>query len=251
FATLWQTGKRFEQYADGVKAMIGELAKSFRSDSVRILLAHVFLTGAVVGPDSGERPLQVGDLYAVNPQAIPPEVQYAALGHVHNPSQPKQFELANAYYSGSLLQVDFGEAEQKKQVNIVDVAPGQRARVQHLPLSSIRQLRNLGTAKEGLTLEQLKAAAASVGDAYLKVFLKADRAVPGLGQQVRDILPNALDVVMQYAGSDEAPADFDLQRESPAEMFTSYYLHSHSTEPPPPLMALFNQLHEEVAGAPH
>src|SRR5439155_12689739 len=155
FETLWQTGKRFEQYADGVKAMIGELAKSFRPDAVRILLAHVFLSGAVVGADSGERPLQVGDLYAVSPQAIPPQIQYAALGHVHNPRQPKQFELANAYYSGSLLQVDFGEAEQKKQVNIVDVAPGQRAQVQHVPLTSIRQLRNLGTAKEGLTLEQL------------------------------------------------------------------------------------------------
>jgi exonuclease SbcD len=251
FETLWQADERFSQYAQGVGAMMSHLAKGFRKDTVNLMLAHVYLSGATVGPESGERQLHVGDLYAVTPQLLPSEAQYIALGHVHNPKQPKAFELANAYYSGSLLQCDFGEAGQEKCVSIVDVSPGRKADPRSVLLTSIRQLRNLGSHKEGLTLEQLKAEADTVGDAYLKVFLKADRPVPGLAQQVREILPNAVDIHVQTAEQEDAEREVDVSRETPAELFGVYYRGLHSSEPSPELMRLFNDLYEEVAPAAH
>jgi exonuclease SbcD len=250
WATLAGGGsEHFTEYAQEVGGRMADLAARFTGDTVNLMVAHVFLSGAVVAPDSGERPLHVGEIYAVSPQQIPSEVQYAALGHVHNPRQPKAFELANAYYSGSLLQCDFGEAGQQKCVNIVDVSPGRKADVRPVPLTSIRQLRNLGSHKEGLTLDELKAEADGVGDAYLKVFLKADRPVPGLAQQVREILPNAVDIHVSTAEHPDDEPEVDVQRETPGELFTAYYRGLHATEPPEDLMRLFRDLYEEVAPA--
>jgi len=252
FENLFAGGQRFEEYAQGVTDMLSHLAKSFRPDAVNILLAHVFLSGAVVAPESGERPLHIGNLYAVNPQMLPADAQYAALGHVHNPQQPRAFALANAHYSGSLLQCDFGEAGQPKQVNIVDVAPGSKAKVDHIPLTAIRQLRNLGAAGAALTLDQIKAEAPSIPPTdYLKVFLKADRPVPGLAHEVRNVLPNAVDIVVDQTGRQDAAPPVDIARRTPVELFTAYYRDLHGAEPPQDLMSLFNRLYEEVTGAPH
>jgi exonuclease SbcD len=249
FETLWEADERFSQYAQGVGAMMSYLAKGFRKDTINLMLAHVYLSGASVGPESGERQLHVGDLYAVTPQLLPSEAQYIALGHVHNPKQPKAFELANAYYSGSLLQCDFGEAGQEKCVNIVDVSHGRKADVRAIPLTSIRQLRNLGSHKEGLTLDQLQAEGEGDGNAYLKVFLKADRPVPGLAQQVREILPNAVDIHVLLPDQEDAETQVDVSRETPAELFSAYYRGVHTAEPSTDLMRLFNELYEEVAPA--
>jgi hypothetical protein len=43
----------------------------------------------------------------------------------------------------------------------------------------------------------------------------------------------------------------DIGRQSPVELFTAYYRDLHSSEPPENLMALFNQIYEEVTGAAH
>lgn len=249
FEALMTEGKHIEQYADGVAEMLAHLCKSFRDKTVNLLMAHILLNGVVVGPDSSERAVTMGMAYVINQQKIPSRVQYAALGHVHNPKQPKHFELANAYYSGSLLQLDFGEEGQRKGVRIVDVAPGRKAKVTFAQMTTIRQLRNIGTHKAGVTLDEIAALAVEVGDAYLKVFVKVDRPLPGLAEQVRELLPNAVDIVVER--TDEKPQDDgrELERLTAPELFATYYRDHHQSEPRPELLALFNRLHEEVTSA--
>jgi exonuclease SbcD len=249
FDKLWFGDEKFSQYAQGVSGAMKHLVKSFRPDTVNVLMSHVLLDDSKIADlDRGERALHTGIAYTVPRALLPSEPQYIALGHVH---MPQDFELANAFYCGSLLQVDFGEAGQEKRVNIVDLAPGRRARVERVPLQSIRQLCNIGTAKAGVALEDVEHLAAEAGDAYLKVFLKADRPAPGLAQQVREIAPNAVQVETVREATEESEAlDFDMHRESPAEVFTAFYRREHAgTEPPTDLMALFNQIYEEVADA--
>ena len=246
FEDLMSEGKHIEQYAEGVGAMIRHLCGAFRKDTANILLAHVLIDGVSVGPESGERPLHMGDTYALKLQRLPDTIQYAALGHVH---KPQEFRLANAHYCGSLLQCDFGEAGQKKRVNLVEVSPGGKAKVEAVPLTSIRQLRNLGTHKAGLTLEEIRAQADGAGDEYLKVFVKVDRPLPGLAEQIRELLPNAVDIVVERTDEPEREETAGLDEMSPAELFTTYYRDQHTSEPAPELMALFNRLYEEVTGA--
>jgi exonuclease SbcD len=249
FESLMTEGKHIEQYADGVAAMIGHLCKSFRDKTVNLLMAHILLNGVVVAPDSSERAVTMGMTYVINQQKIPSRVQFAALGHVHNPKQPKHFELANAYYSGSLLQLDFGEEGQGKGVRIIDVAPGRKAKVTFAPLASIRQLRNIGTHKAGVTLDEIAALVGDVGDAYLKVFVKVDRPLPGLAEQVRELLPNAVDIVVERTDVKPEDDSRELQHLSAPELFSTYYHDTHNSEPRPELTALFNRLHEEVTSA--
>lgn len=249
FEDLMKEGRHAEQYAEGVASMMAHLARSFRADAVNVMLAHVLMEDARVGgPESGERPLHMGQAYVVRRQALPQNAQYIALGHVH---MPQEAVLANAYYSGSLLQCDFGEAGQAKRVNIIEARPGRKAQVSHAELKSIRQLRNIGSAKEGVTLDEVRAMAGEMGDAYLKVWVKVDRPFPGLAEQVRELLPNAVDIVVQrQAAAEGAGEPAGLERMSHPELFTEYYRRQHNeSEPAPELMTLFNSLLEEATGA--
>lgn len=247
FEDLMKEGRHAEQYADGVSSMMSHLARSFRANAVNLMMAHVLMEDARVGgPESGERPLHMGQTYVIRRQSLPQEAQYIALGHVH---MPQEAVLANAYYSGSLLQCDFGEAGQQKRVNIIDIVTGRKANVSHVPLKSIRQLRNVGKAKEGVTLDEIRALADGVGDAYLKVFVKVDRPFPGLAEQVRELLPNALDIVVERAADEQVDAPAWLEGMSPGELFTAYYQRQHESQPAPELTALFNRLLEEATSA--
>jgi exonuclease SbcD len=148
------------------------------------------------------------------------------------------------------LQIDFGEAGQQKRVNIVDVKPGQKARVESIPLTYIRQLRNIGSHKQGRTLDEIKAVVDDAGDAYLKVFVKVDRPLPGLAEQIRELLPNAIDIVVQRADETIGDALPAIELLSPTELFATYYRGQHGSEPRPELMSLFSRLYDEVTGAP-
>jgi exonuclease SbcD len=246
FDDLMKEGRHAEQYAEGVANMMAHLAKSFRADAVNIMIAHVLMEDARVGgPESGERPLHMGQTYVIRRQALPQTAQYIALGHVH---MPQEAVLANAYYSGSLLQCDFGEAGQAKRVNIIDISPGRKANVTHVPLKSIRQLRNIGSAKQGVSLDEIRILTDEMADAYLKVWVKVDRPFPGLAEQVREMLPNAVDIVVERTDV-ERPEGPRLEGMSPQELFAAYYARQHESEPAPELTALFNRLLEEATSA--
>ncbi len=246
FESLMLQGQERLDYAEGVSKMVAHLCKSFRPDTVNILLAHLLLENVKTGgPESGEREIHMGDTYVVRSQRLPPAIQYAALGHVH---LPQEFGLANAYYCGSLLQCDFGEAGNQNAVNIVDVAPGRKATVRPVLLRTPVQLRNIGSHKGGVTLDELKALAPD-GDGYAKVFLKVDRPLPGLAEQVRAIVPNAVDIVVQRTDEERADSGPVIEGMSHAEMFEVYYEGNFGGPPRAELKELFRQLYEEASSA--
>ncbi|MBI1886624.1 MAG: exonuclease SbcCD subunit D C-terminal domain-containing protein [Chloroflexi bacterium] len=242
-------GETFGDYAEQVARMIEHVcAAAFRPDAVNLLVGHVMMDGAIVGGEgSGERPLHVGQTYAVKPQRLPAEAQYIALGHLHRaqvirPTPPVR-------YSGSLLQLDFGEAGQAKSVTKVEVSPGRPALWEEIPLNAGRPLRDLGTSKAGISLDDLRLFAGNpeYTDAYLRVFLQVDRPLPGLADQVRELLPSALDIIPLYAQTDDVqPREEELIRLSPQELFVTYHDRLYGGQPPPPIMEMFLRLYEEV-----
>ena len=247
FESLMMEGKHLEEYADGVAQMLAHVCTAFRDDTVNVLTTHLLIDDAKVGgPESGERPLHMGQSYVVKQQALPSTAQYVALGHVH---MPQDTGLANGAYSGSLLQCDFGEAGQTKRVNVVDIAPGRKAKVREVPLSSPKRLRNVGSHKEGVTLDELKTLAGEVTEDYVKVFVKVDRPLPGLAEQVREIVPNAVDIVVERTDEEAEDTGPAVQRMSAQELFTAYHQGTYGSEPAPALLALFNRLYEESSNA--
>ena len=178
----------FQTYATEMARILGALCQGFDHAKCNVLAAHVFVSGATVA--GSERALSIGDLYAVTPQAIPVTPQYVALGHVHK-AQRVPGVAVPARYSGSLLQLDFGEVDQEKSVAIVDLEPGKPAEVREVPISGGRRLRDVRG-----TLEQLAEYAASADGDFLRVVLECEALQPGLGDTVRELLPNALQVTL-------------------------------------------------------
>ena len=86
---------------------------------------------------------------------------------------------ANAHYCGSLLQCDFGEAGQEKRVNIVDVTPGRKAKVEHVPLQLDQAAHEHRLPQGGRHPRRDRRRSDRIaGDAYVKVFLKVDAPGP-------------------------------------------------------------------------
>ncbi|MDP2674043.1 MAG: exonuclease SbcCD subunit D [Dehalococcoidia bacterium] len=226
-----------QEYAEQVAKMASLLAGAFPRDTVNVLLAHLMVDGAQVG--GGERELHLGAVYAVKPQALPGNASYIALGHVH---RPQAIDAPSpARYAGSLLQLDFGERGQEKSVALVEAHPGRPARVETIPLSAGRRLRDL----EG-KLGELQALAADAGDDYLRVRVHVDGPIPGLTRQVRELLPNALDVVPVYPDRERTESDQRLRTLSPDQLLAEYHQATYGSAVPAPVLDLFRRLQEEV-----
>jgi len=226
-----------QEYADEVAQMAAHLTGAFPRDTVNVLLAHLMVDGAQVG--GGERELHLGAVYAVKPQALPGNANYIALGHVHRPQAIAA--PSPARYAGSLLQLDFGERGQEKSVVLIEAHPGRPAHVETVPLSAGRRLRDL----EG-TLAELQALTADAGDDYLRVRVHVDGPSPGLTRQVRELLPNALEVVPVYPDRERTESDQRLRTLSPDQLLAEYHQATYGSAVPAPVLDLFRRLQEEV-----
>lgn len=221
-------------YAEGMGNLLGEMARAFRPDRVNVLLAHLFTDGALLG--GGEREITTGLAYAISPGRLPGDASYVALGHVHRPQAVKG-SAATARFAGSLLQLDFGETEQTKSVCVVEASPGRPAKVREVTFSSGRRLVDLRG-----TLDEVIAKAGEVGDAYLRVFVTTDGPVPGIADRVREALPNALDVHLDYERGEVSERGEPLSSLQPREQFTAYYRSEHGAEPPAVLLEAFDEV---------
>jgi exonuclease SbcD len=138
-----------------------------------------------------------------------------ALGHVHRPQRiagPGQI-----HYCGSPLQLDFGEAQQRKQVNLVEIEPGLPPSVTALSLSSGRALRTVSGSLEELR-EQSETLA---DDPWLRAVVRESRRAR-LADDVREMLgERVVDVRVEDADPSATPRPSRAGK-SPLELFDEF-----------------------------
>ena len=216
-ATELMATAAFEQaqaYADRMRQLIEAMTAGAPADTVTVLAAHTFVLGAQAG--GGERLAHLTEAYGVPGVAFPPTAAYVALGHLHRPQK-----LAGAtaiHYCGSPLQLDFGEEDQAKQVNVVEVSPGLPAKVTPVGLTAGRPLRTLAG-----TVDQLRDLARKVdADAWLRVRVR-EPSRAGLADEVRDLLgPGVVDVAIDSPAEQRRRAERRAEARSPQEQFAAY-----------------------------
>ena len=253
FARLQEeTGAPLIQYAARVQAALDALAAGFDSGAISIMMAHLLADDAMVGPGGGERELHMSmGIYGIRRDALPVAAQYVALGHVH---RPQEIPCATkAAYSGSLLQLDFGERHQEKSVNLVEVHPRQPALLTTLPITAGRSLIDIGSPERGVALNELAQYRDLDGDSWFRVYVDLDMPVANLPQLVRNELPSAVHVE-RARGHLETPEDAAATEHlGPVEMFQKFYESNLGRGKPPPdeTVALFRRLltEEEHADA--
>jgi exonuclease SbcD len=226
------------RYARMFERAVQDLCGPFRRDAVNILMAHSHFEGALFG--ESERRVHIGEDWAASPEALPRRASYIALGHLHKPQQLDV--LAPAYYAGSPLQMDFGEAGEEKTFVVVTASPGKRATVEHIPYEG------------GLPLVDLRASLAEleeIADQYrrgwLRVTVPLTEKDPDLNRKVRELLPNALVVRADLPETEEMP---DLRLETgipPVGHYAAYHLRAHEQAADLAVLDTFEDLYDQAS----
>ncbi len=205
-----QAFENAQDYSTRLRLLIELLCKSFLPDTVNLFTTHAFVLGAQSG--GGERPAHLIEEYAVTAQSFPNTIGYGALGHLHRP----QLIRAPLHYSGSPLQLDFGEVEQIKQVNVVTLEPRLPADVRFVQLKEGRPLRTLTG-----TLGELETCSVE-DDAWLKVIVQGPGRA-GLAHTVREMLGSGVvDVRVESPGTATGRRKLDHRTRSPLDVFGEY-----------------------------
>lgn len=223
-------------YAERMATVLAQLCGTADADAVNLVLAHAMVHGGTMG--GGERSAHTVFQYSIPTAAFPRDYHYVALGHLHRAQQLGH--QPPICFCGSPLQLDFGEIDDAKSVNVVDAKPGQPAKIEQVPLESGRGLRRVSGSMAALT-----GLADSVGDDFLLVEVQ-ESPRPGLADEVRDLLPNAVEVRVRAAesGPDERPT---RGGRAPQELFHDYLADLGASNES--VEALFDELLEDANAA--
>jgi exonuclease SbcD len=213
---LHDTHQHSQDYANRVRALVELLTADFTGDTVNLVTTHATLLGGRRG--GGEREVQTLLGYELPAQVFPSSAHYVALGHLHRHQEiDGPCPIA---YSGSPIALDFGEENNESVALVVTATPDSRAHLRPVPLRGGRQLRTLRG-----TLDHVISEGEQAGEAFLRVIL-TQQASAGLGELVRQKLPNTLEVQIdeQYRsrpGVAERPTRSRLDR-SPTDLFADF-----------------------------
>lgn len=223
-----------DTYRERASRIIASLTTAFSSDSVNIVLGHLTVAGAQVG--GGERTAQTVFDYYVDATAFPSHAHYVALGHLHKPQ--KMPAGAPVHYCGSPLWLDFSDDGEPKMTLIVEASPGAPAEIHAVPLEAGRRLRTLSG-----TISELARLVGTTGDDLLRVRVQ-EQARAGLGDEVRALFPEAIDVMAAPAESAMRDKGRTASSANPRALFGDYLASRNVGDER--LIELFDRLLEET-----
>ncbi len=211
---------------------------------VNILLSHMFFvqkgTETQEEPDDEKPILHLGGVQALYPENIPPQIQYAAIGHLHRKQIISNYPCP-VVYSGSPLSYSFSEANQQKYVQIIDIEPNKKAKIQAIELKSGKKLlrksfNDVDKAVEWLTENQDSLIELSIES---EDFLTADerKRLKNAHQGIINIIPK----VKSALDNHEKINDVDINKNI-EELFLDYFQYKKAQKPNNDLMDLFKEV---------
>lgn len=221
-----------QRYSQRLAAIVDTLCAGYAADTVNILMAHAFVTGGAAG--GGERAAHLVEEYAVAAPTFPTAAAYVALGHLH-----KAQAIAGAtaiHYCGSPLQLDFGEVNDRKQINIVELSPGIPAKVKPVELEGGRRL----SSYRG-TVDQLRSSVTD-DDSWLRLIVQESHRA-GLGDEVRAMFGERVVEVRIESPSSSVVQDAANRRGRTPHELLDEYMAAHGADDPR-VRKLFAQLLE-------
>lgn len=226
------------KYARTFELAVRDLCGPFRRNAVNLLMAHTHLEGAMFG--ESERRVHIAEDWAASPEALPTSASYIALGHLH---KPQQVDVPMpAYYAGSPIQMDFGEAGEEKTFNVVTASPGRRGTVEQVPYEGGLPLVDLRAS-----LAEIEAAADRYRLGWLRVTVPLTAADPDLNRKVRALLPNALVVRAELPEAGELPESLLEPGLPPVGHYAAYHFRVHQEAASLAVLDTFQDLYDRAA----
>ena len=225
-------------FADRLRRVIASLTAQFEDDTVNLVLGHLTIAGGQMG--GGERTAQTIFDYWIDTTSFPANAHYVALGHLHKMQHMPG--PCPVWYCGSPMQLDFSDTQANKNALIVEATSGKPAKVEEIEITAGRKLRTIaGSMKDLANLE------GQTGNDYLRVVIHETARV-GLSDEVRDMFPNAVKVVIPPPVDGPTRARDESGRDRPPrELFENYLADKNVSDDR--LVALFDELYEEANAA--
>lgn len=134
---------------DGIKKRYEETAEAAAKwyEKGVSILATGHLTVMGTSKTDSEREIHIGGLGAVSTDVFPDIFSYVALGHLHRPQTPDN----HVCYSGSPIALSFSEANDTKEVQILDFAAGILKTQTPIPVPVFRRLAQIRTSWDDLS----------------------------------------------------------------------------------------------------
>lgn len=124
--------RQAEEYAKRMERLFRMLETHYRSDTVNLMCAHLFVMDA--RPSGSERALSLGGSYLIAGDILPKKADYIALGHVHKPQVVPGCEK-RARYAGAPIHYHKDETAYQNLCLLVDIdAVSKECQVRELPV---------------------------------------------------------------------------------------------------------------------
>jgi exonuclease SbcD len=212
---------------------------------VNILVTHLFMIkkgDPLPEEPEDEKPiLHVGGAQVIYTENIPKQIQFTALGHLHRMHKVDDVPCP-VYYSGSPLSYSFAEANQKKYVLLIDVEPGNTAKVTEIELTKGKKL----FRKRAEGLEEALQWLSGNQDALVELTLVTETFLTALERrQINAAHPGVVAVIPEVTnqnvlgGSHQKQIDLSRSMEN---LFRDYFRHEKGQEPNEEIMNLFTEI---------
>ncbi len=236
-------GQWLEKYQEGMRKLIANLTEPFDSDAVNVLITHLTTDGATLS--QSEYSFHCTESYALKADVFPESLNYVALGHIHKSQCIKDFEEYRGRYSGSILQLDFGEQADTKYVYIIDARAGRTNDVKEIPLTGGKRLK-----RHTFHYDELERRTPDLQDfqGYIKLALTLDKPRPGLKERIKQAIPNVLAVEFELATEDLVNESVDLEKMTLLEAYAQFYQHQKAQALPDDLRDAFKELYDVDEG---
>lgn len=238
-----------ENKEDELNAVLAEnwknLADTYCDDKgVNLLMAHLYMNkrgGEILEEPEGEKPIKIGNADMIYSDAIPPQIQYTALGHLHGFRNIGTVEKP-VIYSSSPLCYSFSEAGQKKYVSLILVDENRNLSFEKVELKSGKPLHRKTFSNLESALNWLSENQNALVELTLEsdTFLKAEdrKALYQTHQGIIHLIPK---VKNQNQGSEDVQ-EINLNKDR-RELFRDYFKSKNGgQEPNEEIMNLFNEI---------
>jgi exonuclease SbcD len=240
-----------------VYAQVFDLARQQFPGVPLVAMGHCYMAGTALS-ELSERKILGGNQHALPSDLFPPDVAYAALGHLHKAQRVASAHVP-IHYSGSPIPLAMTERVYDHQVLLVDVEPGSPARVTPLPVPRWVPFVRVPPRGPGLSLEatlgllralDLPEPLAGAPAAFVEVALQLQAPEPSLRAELQAALHGKharvvkvqREVGTSHTAEPQVPAP-TLRELTVEAVFLHAWRRAYDTEPPAAVLAA---LHEAI-----
>ncbi len=212
---------------------------------VNLLIGHFYFTKEgepLEAEPESERPiLHVGGTQALFTSNIPPQIQYSALGHLHRYHAVSK-NPHPVVYSSSPLAYSFSEADQQKQVVLIEAVPGKAVNYRPIPLQSGRALYRMKFDNLPETLKWLEENPYCYVELTYETEYAIDAATRKAIQKAHDGIVNLIPQLKGVSNTENNRLQVEDLGKSMNSLFQLFYKSEKGQEPNAEILELFQEV---------